>query len=171
MSDHKAGGWPVFELVTLRVAPEFPLEAQVLATRGVPKRIIGREFGALSEARLVVVDSGGNLIAFGSSGLRGMVCLDSANGVVVHVPNLDGLQMNPVNSSIDSFIECVAAVIERFPFYGDDDESDLWESLADELAETLGGIDETAGAHNGFWVTFVDDVRMGDYSTSMIVDG
>lgn len=170
MSGHKAGGWPVFELVTLRVSLELPFGAQVLAVRGVPKRIIGREFGALVEARLVAVGQGGNLIAFGASGLRGMVCLDLANGEVVHVPNLNGLQMRPVNSSIDSFAECVAAVIERFPFYSDDDESDRWESVADELAETLGGIDETTGTHNCFWGTFVDDVRMGDYSTSMIVD-
>jgi hypothetical protein len=171
VSDHRLGGWPAFELVTLGVASGLPSEAQILATRGVPRRIIGHEFTALSEAYLVAAESGQNLIAFGSSGLRGIVCLDPASGAVVHVPNPDGPQRNPVNTSIDMFTECVAAMIERFPFYGDDDESDLWESVADELAETLEGIDEATGAHNCFWVTFVDDVRMGDYATALIVDG
>ena len=170
MSDHGSDRWPAFELVTMRVPSDLPPEAQILATRGVPKRIIGHEFTALSEARLVAAEPGRSLIAFGLSGLRGMVCLDPASGAVVHVPNPDGPQWNLVNASVDKFIECVAAVIGRFPFYDDEDEPDCWESVADELAETLEGIDEAAGTHNCFWVTFVDDVRIGDYSTSIIVD-
>jgi len=167
---HETDRWPTFELVTLRIAPDLPSAGQVLATPGVPKRIIGREFSALSEARLVTIESGRELIAFGSSGLRGVVCLDPANGTIVHVPTLDRSQINPVNSDIDRFTACVAAVIERFPFYSDDDEFGLWEAVGDELAEMLARIDETTATHNCFWVTFVDDVRMGDYSTPMIVD-
>jgi len=170
VSESRSTGWPSFVLVTVKVSPDMPLGVQVLATRGVPRRIIGHEFVALPEAQFVADDSGGTLVAFGSCGLRGVICLDPSDGSVVHVPSPSAPERHPVNSSIEKFIESSAAVIQRFPFYCDDDNSDQWETVAGELATTLGDIDSATALHNSFWVTFLDDVRMGDYSTTMIVD-
>ncbi len=170
MNQSRSTGWPAFELATLKVGPDLPAGAQVLATRGVPRRIVGHEFTALPQARLVAADAGSELVAFGSSGLRGLVCLDLGDDSIVHLPNPEGPQRNPVNTNLDRFIQCAAAVIKRFPFYDEDDEPDLWETVADELASTLEQIDGATALHNSFWVTFLDDVRIGDFMTTMIVD-
>jgi hypothetical protein len=66
------------------------------------------------------------------------------------------------------FRRCVAAVIERFPFYGDGDNSEEFESAAEEVRLIVSSIDESSLAHNGFWVTFTDDLAIGDYATEFI---
>ncbi|GAB2736418.1 hypothetical protein [Streptomyces bullii] len=68
-----------------------------------------------------------------------------------------------VNSDLDSFNRCVAAVIARFPFCAEGDEERCGE-VAEELRDLVSGIDETARVHNGFRETFCDDVAIGDHA-------
>jgi hypothetical protein len=140
-----------------------------LAEGGIPRGLIGLEYRALPEATLVAGTAVGDLVAVGSSGLSGRVCIEVATGSVVHVPVVGGPQVNRVNVNLDSFLSCVAAIIDRFPFYSEDDEPEQFEVAAEGVRQIVSSIDESALDHNGFWVTFIDDVAIGDYATEMIV--
>jgi hypothetical protein len=102
-------------------------------------------------------------VAIATSGLFGRIAVDLASGHVVRIPGIESATASHVNRDLDSFRRCVAAVIQRFPFYAEGDEERL-EEVAEELRDLVSGIDETALAHNGFWETFCDDVAIGDYA-------
>jgi NAD(P)H-dependent FMN reductase len=68
---------------------------------------------------------------------------------VVHIPVVDAPVVNVVNVDLDAFRECVAAVIARFPFYGEDDEPEQYEEVAEELRRTISEIDKSALGYNG----------------------
>lgn len=159
----------VFELVNLPVDADVPVKVKdLITTRSVPRSLVGAEYRMLDRAQLMPVDPTGTLVAFGSSGLYGKVCLDSRNLAVVHVPDEAGNMRNAVNVDLNKFIECVRAVTELFPFYDEDAESGEWERAADDLREVISVIDETALVHHSFWETFLDDVRIGDYVDGLI---
>jgi hypothetical protein len=162
--------WPVYDLVRIRFVPDVPpnMAARLAETR-VPRRCIGHEYRVLPEATFLGRIAERDLVAFGISGSSGRVCVDLATGTVVHVPTIGGSMVNVVNADLAAFCECVAAVIARFPFYGEDDEPEQFEEVAEELRHTIGVIDESALVNNGFWGTFADDVAIGDYATEMIV--
>ncbi|WP_030950283.1 SUKH-4 family immunity protein, partial [Streptomyces sp. NRRL S-646] len=155
---------PEFVLIPIEAPPEVPTQIAVdLGETGIPAGLIGYEYRPLSEP----VYFGGlgerGLVAIATSGLFGRIAVDVATGHVVQIPKLESATANHVNSDLDSFNRCVAAVIARFPFYAEDDE-ERFEEVAEELRDLISGIDETALAHNGFWETFCDDVSIGDYA-------
>jgi hypothetical protein len=162
--------WPTYELVRIRPGPGMssPLAA-ILAETGVPRGCIGHEYRVLPEAVLLDGVVGRSLAAIGTSGAFGRICVEITTGAVVHIPVVDAPVVNVVNVDLDAFRECVAAVIARFPFYGEDDEPEQYEEVAEELRRTISEIDKSALGYNGFWVTFADDVSIGDYATEMIV--
>jgi hypothetical protein len=162
--------WPTYELVRIQSGPGIPSPlAAILAETGVPRGCIGHEYRALPEAILLDGVVGRNLAAIGTSGTFGRICVDIATGAVVHIPVIDASMVNVVNVDLGAFCECVAAVIARFPFYSEGDEPEQYEEVAEELRRTISEIDESALGYNGFWVTFADDVSIGDYATEMIV--
>jgi len=59
--------------------------------------------------------------------------------------------------------QCVAAVIARFPFYGEDEEERRQEA-ADEIRELISVLDEPASVHDRFREACCDDVAMGGYA-------
>ncbi|MFF9206288.1 SUKH-4 family immunity protein [Streptomyces sp. NPDC014986] len=155
---------PEFVLIPVEAPVEVPTQIAVdLGETGVPGGLIGYEYRPLSKP----VDFGGfgerGLVAIATSGLFGRIAVDVATGHVVQVPKIESATAHHVNSDLDSFNRCVAAVIARFPFHADDDE-ERFEEAAEELRDLISGIDETALAHNGFWETFCDDVAIGDYA-------
>ena len=162
--------WPAYDLVRIQSGPGVPppLAARLAETR-VPRRCIDHEYRVLPEATFLGGIAGRNLVAFGTSGSHGRICVDVATGTVVHVPTVDGPVVNVVNVDLGTFRECVAAVIARFPYYSEDDEPEQFEEVAEELRHTIGVIDESALGNDGFWRTFADDVAIGDYATEMIV--
>jgi SUKH-4 immunity protein len=133
-------------------------------------------------------------VCFGITGLYGWVCLDPRTGQVVdliYVPvattNLQAGVLRPawlVNSSLEKFSASVRVVLDRFPFdrvsmRGNrdledsewDDLSNEWDHAADELEEALRAVDPAAVANrDSFWMTFLDDVRMGDFMTSEMLE-
>jgi hypothetical protein len=153
------------------VQPELPADvptdlAERLTDPGVPRRLLGEEYIALDKAVWLTPD----LLAFGTCGYFGRICLETGSGAVVHAPEPQSPLRSPVNADLDRFDESVAAVRVLFPFYSDDSEADEWEAAAEQLRATLLGIDTTAGEHNGFWETFLDDVAMGDYAPRELSD-
>ena len=162
--------WPAYDLVRIQPGPGVPTPlAERLAESRVPRRCIGLEYRVLPEATFLGGIAGRNLVAFGTSGSPGRICVDIATGTVVHVPTVDGPVVNVVNVDLGAFRECVAAVIARFPFYSEDDEPEQFEEVAEELRHIISVIDESALGNDGFWRTFADDVAIGDYATEMIV--
>ncbi|MEW2513782.1 SUKH-4 family immunity protein [Streptomyces sp. NPDC046870] len=99
------------------------------------------------------------VVTIATSGLFGHIAIDAASGHIVHIPHIGSSSVNHVNSDLDSFNRCVAAVITRFPFYAEG-----FEAVAEELRELISGIDATALAGDGFWETFCYDVAIGDYA-------
>jgi hypothetical protein len=190
MPENPTGPWPRFELVTFPEPTGVPHElARMLVERGVPKRLFGL-YRAARELTLVADPGSGQLVCFGTTALYGGVCLDPRTGQVVdliYVPvataNLPAGVLRPawlVNSSLERFIESVRVVLNRFPFdsgstrgsrdldggeWGDLQHE--WDHAADELEAALRAIDPAAVANaDSFWMTFLDDVRIGDYMTS-----
>ncbi|MER7690940.1 SUKH-4 family immunity protein [Streptomyces sp. NPDC097610] len=155
---------PEFVLIRVEAPPEAPAQVAVdLGEAGIPAGLIGYEYRPLSEPVFLAGIGERGLVAIATSGLFGRIAVDVATGHVVQIPTIDSARARHVNSDLDSFSRCVAAVIARFPFYADGDE-DRYEEAAEELRDLISGIDETALADNGLWETFCDDVAIGDYA-------
>lgn len=154
---------PNFRLVPLRSSNQVPARvADIFAKAGVPAGLIGYDYQALPEAVVLAGSGELGLVAFGTSGLFGRICIDPASSEVVFVPKEDVPVVSFVNKDLDSFIRCVEAVIARFPFYADE-EQDEYSEEADELRGVLAGIDGSILEHAGFWDDFCWDVEMGEY--------
>ncbi len=173
--------WPRFELVTFPEPTDFPRQlAAPLLERGAPKKLLVQGYRA--EDRLTLLDAPpyGQFVQFAKIGYSYSMCLDPRTGQVVVIFSVPGGSPSLVNSSLEQFIESARFVIGRFPFDGGDGAAgndididslyDKWQTIADELAEPLRQIDPVAFAdENGYWRTFLDDVAIGDYSTSDVV--
>lgn len=189
--------WPRFEMVAFPAPTGVPhgWDAELLR-EGVPKALFGA-YEAASELTPLEVSGYGQVVRFGSSGFYGSVCLDPRTGAVVYVRSyapdrtIDPARAYPgppvfINSSVDQFTASVRATLARFPFDrgdaeresregGDRDEiegaiAEEWDRAADELEATLGTLDPAAVADpDAFWMTFLDDVRIGDYATDDIL--
>jgi hypothetical protein len=163
-------GTPEFRLVEISVGAETPARARdELSARGVPAGLIAHEYRALAATEIVSTSGGNAVVAFGSWASSGRVCIDSASGAVVSVPVPGATETTVVNVDLAHFVKCVAAVIERFPFYDDDTDFDDWEVAGDDIAGILESLDGQALGHNSFWATFVADIKIGDYSTEIVV--
>jgi hypothetical protein len=151
-------------LVHVEAPSEAPAQVAVhLRETGVPAGLIGYEYRPLSEPVFLAGVGERGLVAIATSGLSGRIAVDVATGHVVQIPTISSARARHVNSGLDSFSRCVAAVIARFPSYADGGE-DRCEEVAEELRGLISGLDETALVDNGFWETFCDDVAIGDYA-------
>ncbi|MFC5765061.1 SUKH-4 family immunity protein [Actinacidiphila bryophytorum] len=155
---------PKYVVVQIGCAPQVPAEiAADLRDRGVPAGLIGYEYQPLTEATLLDGIGESAVVIFGSSGLFGRLGVDVASRRVVHIPKIGSATARHVNRNLETFHRCVAAVIDRFPFY-EEGEEDRFEEVADELRQLLDTLDDSAPAHSGLWETLCDDVAMGDYA-------
>lgn len=173
------------ELVTFAALPGMPREvAASLLERGVPKAMLGL-YRAADALTLVETSGGRQLVCFGSIAYAHRACLDPETGAVVSLLDLrrgeggggDEWVIGLVNSSLEQFIATVGAVLNRYPFEspqakGESEERALdrtsaeLDRAADDLTQALRAIDPTAMTDPGrFWLDFIDDVRMGTYST------
>ncbi|MFI0813430.1 SUKH-4 family immunity protein [Streptomyces echinatus] len=155
---------PEFVLITVESPPEVPTQIAVdLRETGIPGGLIGYEYRPLREQVYFGGIGERGLVAIAKSGLFGRIAVDVASGHVVQIPHAESSTTHHVNRTLDSFNQCIAAVIARFPFFAEGDE-ERFEEVAEELRELVSGIDGTALADNGFWETFCDDVAIGDYA-------
>ncbi len=196
MSDARGNRWPHFELVTFSEPSGVPYEvAAPLLEQGVPKDLVGRYH--VADALSMLQEPGeAPLVCFGTSMLFENICLDPRTGNVVELTiipsrfsktiNLPAGPTGPVrlvNSSLKQFTASVRAMVNRFTFDDvnveeSEDEIDM-KALHDEgirvgneLTEILRSIDPAAVAdENSFWTTFIDDVKIGDFSTELVVRG
>ncbi|MEU3462005.1 SUKH-4 family immunity protein [Streptomyces sp. NPDC006733] len=155
---------PRYAVAPIGCSPRVPAEIAVdLGQAGVPAGLIGYEYRPLAEA--AVLDGFGEcgVVVFGSCSVFGLIGVDAASRLIVHIPSTEAPDVNHVNRDLGAFHRCVAAVIARFPFY-DEGEAEKFDEAADDLRELLVALDDTALAHNGFWETLCDDVAMGDYA-------
>lgn len=154
---------PEYTVIPMRSSSEVPAQiAADLQEIGVPAGMIGYEYWPLSEAAFLDGIGEGGLVPFGASGLFGKIGIDVATRHVVHIPHAESAVANHVNSSLASFHRCAAAVIARYPFYGEGEEVS-WQEVADEIREIISALDESALVRDGFWETFCDDVAISDY--------
>jgi hypothetical protein len=171
------------ELVTFAESPGIPRElAAPLLERGVPKAMLGL-YRAANALTLLEGSGGRQLVCFGSVAYSQRACLDPQTGAVVALMDTrrggDNEVVGVVNSSLEQFIASVSAVLNRYPFdrpqaKGESDESSLdrtsaeLDRAADDLKKALSAIDPAAMEDPGrFWLDFIDDVQMGDYSTDV----
>jgi hypothetical protein len=141
-----------------------PAAAQhALDMYGVPKRGVGGEYVAMG-GPATFVDGHPDLLAFGRSGLTGLICLDVRSLEIVHVPFPGASNINPGNSNLTAFVACIEVAIARFPYYTYETAEEAAEEVANSLRDQLLAIDSVVGAHNGLWETFLDDVAMGNYA-------
>ncbi|QIY96383.1 SUKH-4 family immunity protein [Streptomyces sp. S1D4-11] len=156
---------PEFTLIHVESSPEVPPHiARELLEAGIPGGLIGYEYRPLAEAVFLDGIRGSGLVAIATSGLLGRICVDVATRKLVHIPKAESAAVTHVNRELDLFTRCVAGVIDRFPFYGEDDGDEKFEEVADEIREIIAAVDGTALVHNGFWDGLCEDVAMGDYS-------
>lgn len=81
---------------------------------------------------------------------------------------LFGLEQDPepsfANSSLADFVECLRWVDREFPFYSFEDDSAVKATAGDRVLGFLHSVDpECVSAADGFWMSFVQDVGIGDY--------
>lgn len=170
---------PRLELVTFSEPAGVPHElAAPLLERGVPKELLGY-YRAASELTLLEMPGGRQFVCFGVVMGSDRACLDPHTGAVIEIidgPSGDDWAEWPINSSLEQFIASVGAVLTRYPFdspqakeesddsYLDRSRAELDRAVAD-LRTSLCAIDSAAMAHpDGFWMTFLDDVYMRDFS-------
>ncbi len=164
-------GGPVkrIEMVQLAVTSSRPsrLGGEPVQTLVVPASLLGGRYRALQS--IDVIDrpaSGERLLAFGRTGDNVLLALDSGSSSVVEI--LGDEPSRIVNSSLDRFIATVRAVHHRFPFYDRDAADAVMDRAADDLLRIVEQVDPEAVIPDRFWSTFVDDVRMGDFSTQAV---
>ncbi len=183
--------WPRFEMVHFPEPTGIPhgWDKEMLRN-GVPKEFLGL-YDAAPTLTLLTVQDDRQFVCFGTSGDDNHLCLDPLTGAVVEIIDVatatpyksSGVHGSPifVNSRLDQFIAAVHAVVARFPFEDgvpdqewDREDGDLitpWAQSANELLETLSRIDPVAMAdRRGFWMTFVSDVLIGDYSVESVLN-
>ncbi|GHD63816.1 hypothetical protein GCM10010317_061180 [Streptomyces mirabilis] len=156
---------PEFTVIHVESSPEVPPDiARKLHETGIPGGLIGYEYRPLTEAMFLGGIRCSGVVAIATSGLLGRICVDVTTGEIVHIPKVDSTTVTHVNRELDLFTRCVSGVIERFPFYGEDDGDEKFEEVADEVRDIIAAVDDTALVHNGFWDGLCEDVAMGDYS-------
>lgn len=147
----------------LSLSPEVLHE---LCEVGVPEPFLTFE----PTAHLGYLDESPNLLIFGtlSRPLGGdldrhqlFCCLSLPDGHVLDCQR--GREPAVVNASLSLFRETAQAVMSRFPLPLDlDSPDDADDKVADELESLIASVDPAA-LSEGFWVEFLDDVRIGDY--------
>ena len=151
---------PEFTLIHIESSPEVPpYIARELLEAGIPGGLIGYEYRPLAEAVFLDGIRGSGLVAVATSGLLGRICVDVATGEIVHIPKVESTAVTHVNGELDLFTRCVSGVIDRFPFYGEDDGEEKFEGVADEIRDIIAAVDGTALVHNGFWDGLCEDVE------------
>lgn len=115
-----------------------------LFTRGIPADLFGGVFSATEELA-VVRKRAGTLVRFGTSGQYHEICLDPSTGEVLMLLLYSDAPPRPVNTSLESFVQCVHTAIELFP-----------DHHADEILEALRAIDPVTGERHGFWDTVLE---------------
>ena len=155
---------PRFDLVRIG-SPEGTPEgvARTFAEVGVPIGLIGYEYRALPESVHLEGPLRGRLIAFGADGVFARVCIDLTTGEIVHVPKVESATASGVNRDLETFTRCVAAVINRLPFYEEDADDEEFARVADEIGDIIRDLDDDRYADDGFWGGFREDVAQGHY--------
>jgi hypothetical protein len=157
---------PSFAVIQIQSGPDVPaLVRNELLTTGIPAGLIGYEYRPLAEAVYIGGIREAGLVAIATCGLLGRICIDAATGEIVQIPTVEARLVTHVNRDLGAFTRCVSAVITRFPFYDENDGDEKFRQVAQEIRQLIGGIDETALVHNGFWHSFSEDIAMGDYSS------
>jgi hypothetical protein len=139
----------------------------------VPKNFIGRRYTADSSLILLERQGDETILRFGSSGLSDAIGVDLSTGHVIEVLNARGSPLLFVNTSIEQFKQTIKAVVDRFPYYGQDATNEEIEAAAADLRDIIRRIDSAAIIPDRYWSTFADDVELGDLSTEAIlaIDG
>jgi hypothetical protein len=156
---------PTFFVIRIGSSMDVPVGiADKLRINGIPGGFLGYEYRPLGEGVYLGRINGSRLIAIGTSGLFGRICVDAESEAVVQISKIDSRTFTHVNRSLESFAKCVAAVIELYPFYSEQQENDeVYHAAATEVRQAVFAIDNTALSHNGFWMTLYDDIAMGSY--------
>jgi hypothetical protein len=166
--DAASAGWWTFELVPFPLlvgaSPEWD---EKVRDKWVPRRCVGMKYRVCEASRVIEMSSGERVVWFGDDGLWNGVCLDlDSDRVLWAIKDAYGaFEPLHVNARLGSFNECVRAVVERLPFYGEDDELEELEEVGDELAAMILAIDPTALGELTYWGSFVEDVKDGNFST------
>lgn len=167
-------GWPIFSLVPINV-PDGPAAESVrsLVKHGVPVDFMNGRYVAMESVQFF-----DDLAAFGAMATS-KLCLELPTERVVEVMNADpGGPRFHVNADLASFIRCVKAVVEAFPFYTwteDDLDLDVYDRQVDEAVDSVQQVlraeDPTSLVEScSFWDDVVCSIQIGDFETGMVLD-
>ncbi|HET9111622.1 MAG TPA: SUKH-4 family immunity protein [Ktedonobacterales bacterium] len=192
MPSDETDWWPRFTLVTYSQPTGIPhgWDEELLAT-GAPDGLMVK---AIYKLVLLEDPKAGPLVCFGSASPHQYICLNPRNKHIMDIVLSQPIETDNsiakvvrsawlVNTTLDQFIASARMVTARFPFdsegaeddYGADDDEDECSredrlddertQAAAELVEALRRIDPAAVADpDSFWMTFRDDMQMGNYS-------
>jgi len=147
----------------------WPSVRRALFADGVPKSFFGHRYRADPDVTLLDRPDGRAIVRFGSSGLADAIGIDLATGHVVEQINAPGLPLPFVNTSIGQFTQTVKAVIDRFPYYGQDADDTEMQAAAADLRDIIRRIDPAAIVPDRYWSTLADDAENGDLSTGEVL--
>jgi hypothetical protein len=147
-----------------------PDTQRMLFLTGIPQRFLNSVlYTAAKEPSIVPIPPRGQLVRFGAaSQFSDGLFIDPNTGEVVECDY--GTLRWFVNSSLEQFARTVIEVMGRFPFMSNDADDQAFKDMPKELGTIISKIDPSAMSVDRFWSTFVDDVKIGDYTTEMVLD-
>ncbi|GAA4908373.1 SUKH-4 family immunity protein [Stackebrandtia albiflava] len=167
--------WPGFNLVFIELDSAVPVRTrQMLGELEIVDDILNGMFKPLPRAKMSDWPSGEGLLLIGtaSEGTE-QLCIDPETGVVVTIySDKPGALWWHTNRSLRQFNECARIAEDRFPYYSQvevAEADDVCDSVADDLVIAMESVDSTAFMTNGFWSVFIDDIRIGDFATEVIL--
>jgi hypothetical protein len=103
-------------------------------------------------------------VVLGESREEDDIFLDGASGRVWLLRSWGDTSPVMVNAALPWFVESLAWVHGRYPFYPHNRDLDDAEEAEQEIRHALESIDPASTAEpDGFWCAFLDDVAVGDY--------
>lgn len=115
----------------------------------------------------LVDPTGREFVRFGSNRSDRFVCLALDNLSVLDIRPNDLTVRSLINSDFNKFLDFMATLEARYPYYTDEDEIETMIEASRALREELAEIDSDALAPGTYWSDFLSDVANGDYAVSV----
>lgn len=140
-----------------------------LQRSGVPARFF-HYFEATEVLALVEGLPGGDLVQFGFTRDRDLVCISPTDSSIWEIPEGSAGGRSLINSSLDAFLEIMASC-ERMILHqecGDEEELgeeyiECWSEVSRDLRALMAEVDPSALFDGSYWSDFLSDVENGDY--------
>jgi hypothetical protein len=128
----------------------------------IPGEAVYEVYKPVESVQTVTVDDR-EFLRFATTGASGSLLLDVSSGRVVEIQTGSGVSL--VNTSLESFIDCLEVFVEHLAHLeSNDGDEEVDEEVASELEASILRIDPDAFSEGSFWYEVRWSVAIGDFS-------